>query len=263
MRYFTGFQCVGCFLDSSFQQEFNQRWPDLYSIQYLFKGDMVFGRDGETPVVLTAPAIYWISPEHTYQLKRKGGGDHRHVVLFNGMNGTRLIREGFDELNSDGWASVAYANEVDTVFREMFRFETEMSPSRQARIFTLIEKLLIWVVEGREKTNKTDDMRMRIEKIAADIRENPFARHDPREMAKRAHLSYSHFRRLFRQYIKQAPLDYALLCRMTAAARKLREPGMRIQELALLAGYDDPSLFSRAFKKQMGLSPVRYRATVM
>jgi len=47
--------------------------------------------------------------------------------------------------------------------------------------------------------------------------------------------------------------------RFEAAARLLRETDATALEIALEVGYEDPSHFSRAFKRIAGISPREYR----
>lgn len=58
-----------------------------------------------------------------------------------------------------------------------------------------------------------------------------------------------------------APLyTYMRSFRMNYAASVLiRQPNMKIGEIAALVGYDNPSKFSAAFRETMGMSPLQYR----
>ncbi len=50
--------------------------------------------------------------------------------------------------------------------------------------------------------------------------------------------------------------------RMDAAITYLNRPGLRINAVAALMGYDEPSAFHRAFKKWTGMTPGEYRASI-
>jgi AraC-like DNA-binding protein len=82
---------------------------------------------------------------------------------------------------------------------------------------------------------------------------------DFESLATNLHLSYSHFRRLFRRHIGKSPHDYLLLCKMQRAARDLQRSGRQVKDVAYEAGYDDPAQFSKLFKKKIGLSPQQFR----
>lgn len=98
-----------------------------------------------------------------------------------------------------------------------------------------------------------------IEQIAREVRADPCADHDFREAARRCHVSYGYFRRLFREHTGRPPYDYMLLWRMRRAARALRDLDKPIKAVAREIGYSEPRQFSRMFKKQMGMTPTQYR----
>jgi AraC-like DNA-binding protein len=98
-----------------------------------------------------------------------------------------------------------------------------------------------------------------IEQIARQVRADPCADYDFQEAARRCHVSYGHFRRLFRRHTGRPPYDYMLLWRMRRAARALRDLSRPVKAVAREVGYDDPRQFSRMFRKKMGMSPTAYR----
>ena len=68
--------------------------------------------------------------------------------------------------------------------------------------------------------------------------------------------------RTFQRRLKESGLSYSDLVgelRFETAARLLRETDTTALEIALEVGYEDPSHFSRAFKRLAGISPREYR----
>jgi PAS domain S-box-containing protein len=98
-----------------------------------------------------------------------------------------------------------------------------------------------------------------IEQVAREIREDPVADRDFRAAAEQLHMSYGHFRRLFRQCTGRSPHDYLLLWRMRRAAKALREDDRPVKAVALEFGYVNPAQFATLFRKKIGLSPTEYR----
>jgi AraC-like DNA-binding protein len=56
------------------------------------------------------------------------------------------------------------------------------------------------------------------------------------------------------------PLTYLNTWRMQLARHALRDSDTRVGPLAFRLGYTSESAFSNAFKRQVGMSPLRYRA---
>ncbi len=72
-------------------------------------------------------------------------------------------------------------------------------------------------------------------------------------------LSVSHFTKLFKISTGMSPIDYFINLKMQKACQLLYSNDLKIKQVALMLGYDDPYYFSRIFKKNMGLSPEEYR----
>ena len=78
-------------------------------------------------------------------------------------------------------------------------------------------------------------------------------------LAQAAGLSRYHFLRTFDRIIGVTPHQYVLRARLRDAARRLvREPGS-VLDIALDCGFGDASNFNRAFRREFGMSPARYR----
>ncbi len=78
-------------------------------------------------------------------------------------------------------------------------------------------------------------------------------------MAERFCVSRFQISRLFKQSFGVNYQDYVLSVRMKAAARLLTHSNMRLYEISVAVGFDEPSYFSNVFKKTYGLSPRAYR----
>ncbi|HEX2979402.1 MAG TPA: AraC family transcriptional regulator [Anaerolineaceae bacterium] len=74
-----------------------------------------------------------------------------------------------------------------------------------------------------------------------------------------AGFSVPHFHRIFTAQIGENIASYVRRMRLERAGRKLRLGAVDITEVALAAGYDTHTAFSRAFKQQYGLSPSDFR----
>ncbi|SLN49496.1 HTH-type transcriptional regulator YesS [Roseovarius albus] len=81
-------------------------------------------------------------------------------------------------------------------------------------------------------------------------------------MAREAGMSRTGFAVRFAEKIGMPPLRYLTYWRMQLACKALRETRKPLAEIAEDVGYQSESGFSRVFRKEKGLPPARYRATV-
>lgn len=79
-------------------------------------------------------------------------------------------------------------------------------------------------------------------------------------LAHEAELSKYHFVRQFQRAVGMTPGAYLRTLRLCHAARLLRRRPDPIVDIAVAVGFADHPSFSRAFARQMGLTPSQYRA---
>lgn len=79
------------------------------------------------------------------------------------------------------------------------------------------------------------------------------------DMADACHLSETHFRRLFRQYMKIPPLTYVNLVRIETACRMLRTTNESIKDIAIKCGFATLPSFNRNFRSLIGVTPMQWR----
>lgn len=104
----------------------------------------------------------------------------------------------------------------------------------------------------------TDDKDMMRETIVF-MKDSLEERFTVEDFAARYQLSSSHFSSLFKQSTGSSPMDYFIQMKVQKSCAMLYGSQMKIKDIALYLGYDDPYYFSRLFKKLMGVSPEQYR----
>jgi AraC-like DNA-binding protein len=82
------------------------------------------------------------------------------------------------------------------------------------------------------------------------------------ELARASAMSRTSFAERFRAVAGVPPLNYLNGWRMQLAQHALSDGDTRVGPLAVELGYTSESAFSNAFKREVGMSPLRYRASV-
>jgi AraC-like DNA-binding protein len=81
------------------------------------------------------------------------------------------------------------------------------------------------------------------------------------QLARTAHLSESHFCRVFKEVFHQSPALYVLTRRIASAAEQLIFSSDSIESISSRSGFANRFHFSRNFSRIMGVSPAAYRKT--
>src|SRR5262249_57962497 len=79
------------------------------------------------------------------------------------------------------------------------------------------------------------------------------------ELAKEVGLSRSALVERFTRYLDEPPIAYLIRWRLHLAARALAATSRGVAEIASDVGYESEAAFNRAFKREFGLPPARYR----
>jgi AraC family transcriptional regulator len=82
-------------------------------------------------------------------------------------------------------------------------------------------------------------------------------------MARRAGKSRFHFHRDFRKQVGETPRKYIERLRLEQAAAQLIGSSASVRQIALQCGFSSHEVLTRAFRRQFGCPPLRYRATAM
>ena len=75
-------------------------------------------------------------------------------------------------------------------------------------------------------------------------------------------INSSYFSVLFKKHFCVNFVDYLTELRMNAAKDLLRDPFLAAADVAGMVGYESPNYFTRAFKKNTGMTPTQYRRSL-
>ncbi len=91
------------------------------------------------------------------------------------------------------------------------------------------------------------------------LESNPAESVDIQQLAAELHLSYPHFRRVFKEQTGLSPHQYHLQVKLNQAKAMLNHSAFSISEISERIGFDDAHYFSRLFHKKTGLTPSEWR----
>ncbi len=77
-------------------------------------------------------------------------------------------------------------------------------------------------------------------------------------VAEHVFLNANYFSTLFKEETGINFIDYLIDTRIVAAKELLKQPGVKIYEVARIVGYEEVASFNRVFKKNVGVTPKEY-----
>lgn len=260
MGYFDDIRFINGGVLPRCQAVIDRQFTGTYSLEFLLAGQMSYGLDGGERIILDQPVVFWHHPRHCYQYGavNKRGWDH-HWVMFSGPRARRMIEDGLMPLSATHYLPVPEPLVLAEAFRALVSLIRQHDPRRHPEAVVQLEHIVARIIAWRTLADAPEPYRGGVELLAARLQEDSCRRYDFQAEAARLGLSYSHFRRLFRQHVGRAPHDFLLSCRMRRAAATLQDTARQVKEVAAAVGYDDVPQFSKLFKKKIGVSPQHYR----
>lgn len=98
-----------------------------------------------------------------------------------------------------------------------------------------------------------------IEKAVDHIRKHFSETINMADLARNVGLSVRHFDRKFKQTLSIGPKSFQIKTRIQSACESLRQSTLSVGELSLQLGFSDQSSFTLLFRREMGLTPLKYR----
>jgi len=123
--------------------------------------------------------------------------------------------------------------------------------------------LLLQTIVGRSSLKETSiNFLLKVEKISPVLRyiqENIAENITREQLADISGLSETRFHYVFKEIMEMAPMAYVRNLRLSKGQLLLMTTSQPIQQIALETGFGDIYVFSKIFKKEVGVSPLNYR----
>lgn len=160
---------------------------------------------------------------------------------------TRVFRLAADPALCQRFAALAQAHAGNALFRRtLLRAE--------------VAAIVAQVAEKAQETYRSRvNVDTRIQQFESLVRDNLARRFDLTDLAQSLSMSPRHLSRLCKTETGMTAQGYFEAQKMREACRLLVYTRMSAQEIAYHLGFDDPSYFSRVFKRNLRLSPSSYR----
>lgn len=225
-----------------------------YQLLYITKGKGKFSSLHLSNIEITEGTVFLLRPGewHTYRPDESTGWEC-YWVGFSGavteslQNESTIIQIGYDE-------------EMVALYRKILDVSNSERPGYQQLLSGILIHLLAYLFYREKDGNWRDkEVLNKMEKARLIIREKINTTISPEEIAASLNMSYTWFRRIFKQYTGLAPAQYITQLKIQKAKELLSVTTMSVKEIALELGYESIDYFSTFFRNQTGQTPSQFR----
>lgn len=232
-----------------------------YQLLYQPEGNGVFRSAHVDETAVKAGDLLLLFPGewHTYHPQPESGWKS-YRIGFKGRNADDRVRAGFLAPTKPIY-HVGYSTDIIRLYREAYQTALNEAAYAQQTLAGIVNHL-IGLMYSLERNNELGHDHIHVDMVnraRLRIRETLEQEVTIQEIAAALGVSYSNFRKLFKEYTGISPALYQQDLRLQRAKELLSTTQLSIKEIAYRLNFDSPDYFSAKFKSKTGHRPSEYR----
>ena len=228
-----------------------------YQLLYNPEGEGVFESAHCPQTKIKAGDMFLLFPGewHTYHPNPRVGWKS-HWIGFKGRNMDDRVKAGFLTPEKPIY-HVGYSAIIEGLYRRAFAAAREEAAYSQQEMAGLVNHLIgkMYSLERNIELSRNQQQVDMIDKARWRIRESLESETTIQSIAEELGVSYSNFRKLFKEYTGLSPATYQQELRLLRAKELLSTTDLSIKEIAYRLNFESPDYFSAKFKAKMGIKP--------
>ena len=228
-----------------------------YQLLYNPEGEGVFESAHCPQTKIKAGDMFLLFPGewHTYHPNPHVGWKS-HWIGFKGRNMDDRVKAGFLTPEKPIY-HVGYSAIIEGLYRRAFAAAREEAAYSQQEMAGLVNHLIgkMYSLERNIELSRNQQQVDMIDKARWRIRESLESETTIQDIAEELGVSYSNFRKLFKEYTGLSPATYQQELRLLRAKELLSTTDLSIKEIAYRLNFESPDYFSAKFKAKMGIKP--------
>ena len=228
-----------------------------YQLLYNPEGEGVFESAHCPQTKIKAGDMFLLFPGewHTYHPNPRVGWKS-HWIGFKGRNLDDRVKAGFLTPEKPIY-HVGYSAIIEGLYRRAFAAAREEAAYSQQEMAGLVNHLIgkMYSLERNIELSRNQQQVDMIDKARWRIRESLESEITIQGIAQELGVSYSNFRKLFKEYTGLSPATYQQELRLLRAKELLSTTDLSIKEIAYRLNFESPDYFSAKFKAKMGIKP--------
>jgi len=231
-----------------------------YQLLYIVQGKGYFSTEGQKRTEIKEGQMFLLFPGiwHSYHPRSDTGWDE-YWIGFNGINMDNRVASGFFNTEKPVF-NIGIREEIIQLYKHAIQIAMDQKSGYQQMLAGVVNHLLGYTY-AFDKYSSFEDMHVinQINKAKIIMMENFNSGITPEDVAENVNMSYSWFRRIFKQYTGFAPIQYIQELKINKSKELLTNTTMMIKEIAFEVGFNKTEYFYTMFKKKTGYTPDKYR----
>ena len=232
-----------------------------YQLLYITEGEGIFNSAHAKDIPLKAGDLFLLFPGewHTYHPTGKNGWKS-YWIGFKGKNVDDRVKAGFLSVDKPIY-HVGFSADIIRLYEEAYKRAQEEAPYSQQILAGIVNHLvgLMYALERSMELSKDHTRVDMINLARLRIRESLEADLTIQQIAEDLGVSYSNFRKLFKEFTGISPALYQQDLRLQRAKELLATTSLSIKEIAYRLRFESPDYFSSKFKIKTGKKPSEFR----
>ena len=243
-----------------FEQE-RGRVLNEYQLLYIVEGAGVFHSDHVAEKQLREGDLFLLFPGewHSYH-PLPGRGWKSYWIGFAGRNMDDRVRAGFLSPEKPVY-HVGYSSGIVSLYKAARRAADDEAAYTQQLLAGIVNNLigLMYSLERNLQLSRNQSHVDMVQRAQARIRESLESSLTIQQVAEELGVSYSNFRKLFKEFTGLSPASYQQELRLMRAKELLSTTEMSVKEIAYQLNFESPDYFSAKFKLKTGRRPSELR----
>ena len=228
-----------------------------YQLLYNPEGEGVFRSQHCSEIRLKAGDMFLLFPGewHTYHPLPHTGWKS-YWIGFKGKNMDDRVRAGFLSPEHPVY-HVGYSSGIEELYRSAYQQAVEEAAYAQQVMAGLVNHLIgmMYSLERNIELSKNQQQVDMINRARLRIRQSLESDLTIQRVAEEMGVSYSNFRKLFKEFTGLSPATYQQELRLLRAKELLSTTDLTVKEIAYRLNFESPDYFSAKFKSKMGCKP--------
>lgn len=232
-----------------------------YQLLYITEGEGVFKSDHFKEAPLHEGDMFLLFPDerHSYHPLPQVGWKS-YWIGFKGRNIDDRVKAEFLSIEKPIY-HIGFSGEIVQLYKTAYETAINEAPYSQQMLAGIVNHMLgvMYALERNLILNKNYTHMDMINRARLRIREELESNLTIQEIAEDLGVSYSNFRKLFKEYTGLSPSGYQQDLKLQRAKELLSTTNMSVKEIAYRLNFDSPDYFSAKFKIKTGRKPSEMR----